>query len=80
MVNAGDGVSYEEFARVALDEGKYEAEKLETINQDSLNRAAPRPRNSRLKCLFSEALGLRALPFWEEGLKDFVVADKAGQR
>ena len=84
MVNAGNGVSYEEFARVALDQGGYQAEKLETIDQASLNRPAPRPKNSRLKCLFSEAVGLTALPFWEVGLKDFVgsvyLADKAGQR
>ncbi len=84
VVNAGNGVSYEEFARAALDRGGYEAETLETIDQDSLNRPAPRPRNSRLKCLFSEAVGLPALPFWEVALKDFVgsyyLADKAGQR
>ena len=84
VVNAGDGVSYEEFARAALDQGGYQGEKLETVDQDSLNRPAPRPRNSRLKCLFSEALRLPALPFWQVGLKDFVgsyyLADKAGQR
>jgi len=84
VVNAGNGVSYEEFARAALDQGGYEAEKLETVDQNSLNRPAPRPRNSRLKCLFSEAVGLPALPFWEVGLKDFVsshyLADNAGKR
>ena len=82
VVNAGDGVSYEGFARAVLDRGGYEAENLETIDQDSLNRPAPRPRNSRLKCLFSEAVGLPALPFWEVALQEFVdsyhSAGKAG--
>lgn len=84
VVNAGNGVSYEEFARAALDRGGYEAKSLETVDGDSLNRPAPRPRNSRLKCLFSEAVGLPGLPFWEEALEEFVGSyyhsDKAGQR
>lgn len=80
VVNAGNGVSYEEFARAALDRGGYEAENLETIDKDSLNRPASRPGNSRLKCLFSEALGLPALPLWEEALEEFVGSGKAGQR
>ncbi len=84
VVNAGDGVSYEEFARAALDSGGYEGVNLETIDGDSLNRPAPRPRNSRMKCLFSEAVGLPALPFWERALKEFVATsyqpDKPGQR
>ena len=83
VVNAGDGVSFEEFARAALDQVGFTGHPLETIEQDSLNRPAPRPRNSRLKCLFSEAVGLPALPFWEAALKDFVgfyyLAGKAGQ-
>jgi dTDP-4-dehydrorhamnose reductase len=84
VVNAGNGVSYEEFARAALDRGGYEAENLETVDVDSLNRPAPRPRNSRLKCLFSEAVGLPGLPSWEGALEEFVGSyyhsDKAGQR
>jgi dTDP-4-dehydrorhamnose reductase len=39
---------------------------------DSLNRPAPRPRNSRLRCLLSPAIGLKPLPDWREALKDFV--------
>jgi len=72
VVNAGNGVSYEEFARVALNTGGYESTKIETVDGDSLNRPAPRPRNSRLKCLLSEAVGLPALPFWERALGEFV--------
>jgi dTDP-4-dehydrorhamnose reductase len=84
VVNAGNGVSYEEFARAALNLGGFEAEEVESVDGNSLKRPAPRPRNSRLKCLISEAVGLPALPFWEEALKEFVGlgdrADKAGQR
>lgn len=72
VVNAGNGVSYEEFARAALNTGGYESIKVETVDGDSLNRPAPRPRNSRLKCLLSEAVGLPALPFWKQALDEFV--------
>jgi dTDP-4-dehydrorhamnose reductase len=84
VVNAGNGASYEEFARAALNLGGFEAEDVETIDVNSLKRPAPRPRNSRLKCLISEAVGLPSLPFWEDAVKEFVglsyQADKAGQR
>ena len=38
---------------------------------DSLKRPAPRPRNSRLRCLLSEAVGLRPLRDWREALAEF---------
>jgi dTDP-4-dehydrorhamnose reductase len=72
VVNAGDGVSYEEFARAALDLGGYASTNLETVEMDSLNRPAPRPRNSRLRCLLSESIGLTPLPFWKDSLRVFV--------
>jgi len=71
VVNAGDGASYEEFARAALDLSGLAATNLESVEMGSLNRPAPRPRNSRLKCLLSEALGLIPLPFWQESVADF---------
>ena len=71
VVNDGEGVSYEEFARAALDlSGNAEAN-LESVEVASLNRPAPRPRNSRLKCLLSTALGLASLPFWKDSLGSF---------
>lgn len=72
LVNAGEGMSYEAFARAALDLAGYSAVSLEAVATKSLNRAAPRPVNSRLHCLFSEAIGLAPLPFWKDSLKDFV--------
>jgi dTDP-4-dehydrorhamnose reductase len=38
---------------------------------DSLKRPAPRPRNSRLRCLISEAVGLRPMRDWREALGEF---------
>jgi dTDP-4-dehydrorhamnose reductase len=75
VVNAGAGVSYEEFARAALDLSGFAATRLETVAMDSLNRPAARPRNSRLKCLLSEAVGLAPLPFWSDSLKAFADLD-----
>ena len=38
---------------------------------DTLQRPAPRPRNSRLRCLLSERLGLAPLPDWRAALAEF---------
>jgi dTDP-4-dehydrorhamnose reductase len=78
-VNAGPGVSYEEFARAALDLGGYDSTDVESIEMDSLDRPAPRPRNSRLECLFSQAVGLRPLPFWKDSLRSFVALDSRSE-
>lgn len=72
VVNAGAGTSYVDFARAALDLGGYSATAIETVSTSSLHRPAPRPRNSRLRCLVSEAIGLSSLPFWKDSLRDFV--------
>lgn len=79
VVNAGEGVSYEEFARAALDLSGQAGTSLETVEMDSLSRPAPRPRNSRLKCLLSEALGLAPLPFWNESLADFAALNSRSE-
>lgn len=79
VVNAGEGVSYEEFARAALDLSGQAGTSLETVEMDSLSRPAPRPRNSRLKCLLSEALGLTPLPFWNESLADFAALNSRSE-
>ncbi|PWT90588.1 MAG: dTDP-4-dehydrorhamnose reductase [Blastocatellia bacterium] len=72
VVNAGNGVSYDEFAKVALKIANCTTAKLKVVSSDSLKRPAARPRNSRLKCLLSEAIGLKPLPSWEEGLREFL--------
>jgi dTDP-4-dehydrorhamnose reductase len=76
IVNGGEGASYAEFTLAALAAAGIEA-KVESVAVASLQRTAPRPRNSRLRCLLSEALGLEPLPHWQESLKEFVAASRA---
>ncbi len=75
VANSGPGVTFEEFTRkvVALI-GNSEAV-VEPISSETLNRPAPRPRNSRLRCLRSEKLGLPPLRDWEAALEEFVATD-----
>ncbi|MDQ3819387.1 MAG: dTDP-4-dehydrorhamnose reductase [Acidobacteriota bacterium] len=71
VVNSGPGASYEEFTRAALKAAGCEAAEIEAVSADALRRPAPRPRNSRLRCLLSEAIGLSPLPYWESALATF---------
>jgi dTDP-4-dehydrorhamnose reductase len=73
VANSGDGASYEEFTRAALAACGCEAT-IESVTFDSLKRPAPRPRNSRLRCLVSEAIGLEPLPLWLDSLSDFAAS------
>lgn len=80
VVNSGAGASFEEFARAALEEIPHDPSQLESVAMSSLQRPAPRPLNSRLSCLLSEAIGLEPLPPWQEALKDFVAASQRERR
>lgn len=75
VVNAGDGASFETFTREALKLAGLNSDTLAVVSGDALNRPAPRPRNSRLKCLLSEAIGLPPLPHWHDALSRFVSPD-----
>jgi dTDP-4-dehydrorhamnose reductase len=75
VVNSGPGVSYEDFARVALAAADFDAGNLQPVKMSSLHRPALRPRNSRLKCLLSEAIGLPPLQPWEDAVREFVALD-----
>lgn len=72
VVNSGTGASYEGFTRAALKAAQCESIEVEPVLMDTLDRPAPRPRNSRMHCLLSEAIGLPALPDWESALSVFV--------
>ena len=72
VVNDGDGASFESFAREALRLAGLDDARLEVVRGDSLGRPAPRPHNSRLKCLLSPALGLAALRPWQAALADLI--------
>jgi dTDP-4-dehydrorhamnose reductase len=80
VVSSGEGASFETFSREALRLAGLSDEGLEVIDGDSLGRPAPRPRNSRLKCLLSEAIGLQPLPSWQAGLAHFVSNHKQQQK
>lgn len=79
VVNRGDGASFETFARTALEVAGLTAASVETVSLDDLHRPAPRPRNSRLRCLWSEALHLAPLPHWTEALHAFITLQSGSQ-
>jgi dTDP-4-dehydrorhamnose reductase len=72
VVNSGEGASFETFAREALAVANHPVERIKSISMDSLQRPAPRPRNTRLRCVLSPAIGLPPLRSWQEALVDFV--------
>ncbi len=72
VVSSGDGASFETFSVEALRLAGLNSDVLEVIDGDTLGRPAPRPRNSRLRCLLSEAVGLTPLPHWQDGLARFI--------
>ena len=71
VVNAGEGCTMEGFARSAFAIANLDPGFLEGVSLYALKRPAPRPRNSRLRCLLSEAIGLNPLPSWKDALRDF---------
>ena len=72
VVNSGDGASFETFSHEALRLAGLDDAHLEVVQGDSLGRPAPRPHNSRLKCLLSEAIGLAPLRPWQAALEHFI--------
>jgi len=72
VVNGGDGVSFAQFARTAFELAGLDPALLESVSTESLSRPARRPRNSRLRCLLSAAIGLPEMPPWHEGLREHV--------
>ncbi|HEY0428790.1 MAG TPA: dTDP-4-dehydrorhamnose reductase [Pyrinomonadaceae bacterium] len=72
VTNSGAGASYLEFAEKVCEIGGFDKNLLETVSFADLKRPAPRPRSSKLACLFSEKFGLTPLPNWENALKSFL--------
>ena len=71
VANSGNGATYLEFAREAIRLAGLGEPEIEEVLTASLNRPAPRPQNSRLRCLYSAALGLSPLPDWRDSLREF---------
>ena len=72
VVNSGGGVSFAQFAERTFELEGLDSGLLKTVSMESLSRPAPRPRNSRLSCLLSDAIGLGPMPLWTDGLRDFL--------
>ena len=72
VVNSGEGASYAEFAREAIKRADLGETPIEEVLEASLNRPAPRPQNSRMRCLLSPALGLAPLPDWRDAVARFI--------
>ena len=71
VVNSGDGASFETFTREALKLARLNSDTLGVVSGADLNRPAPRPQNSRLRCLYSEKFGLAPLRDWRDALRKF---------
>lgn len=71
VTNSG-AMTWLEFTRQALDLAGMHDITIEPCTRADLRQPALRPRNSAMRCLLSEALGLKPLRPWHEALKDFV--------
>lgn len=72
VTNSGEGTSYQGFAEKICEIKGFNTKLLEKVSADELKRPAPRPRSSKLACLFSEKFGLSPLPHWEDALARFL--------
>jgi len=72
VVNDGAGVTYEEFARFVSQEVGADSSLVRGVLSATLHRPAPRPRNSRLKCLVSPTVGLVPLPDWRVAVREYL--------
>lgn len=69
VTNSGSGTTYADFARLVAEDEML----VENVSAKDLQRPAPRPLDSRLRCLFSEKFGLAPLPDWQDAVRRFVV-------
>lgn len=69
VTNSGEGTTYEGFACsiAGVDQSL-----IESVSFADLKRPAPRPQNSKLRCLISEKFGLEPLPHWKKSLDEYI--------
>ncbi len=72
VTNAGDGTSYEGFARKVAELKNFNPNLIQSVLGTDLQRPAPRPVSSKLACLISEKFGLAPLRNWENALAEFL--------
>lgn len=75
IVNSGGGASFESFARALFAAANLDDRLLEPIKLDDFKRPATRPRNSKLRCLLSEAIKLQVLPCLDDAIHRFVASE-----
>jgi dTDP-4-dehydrorhamnose reductase len=71
VTNTGPA-TWMQFARMALDLAGLDEIQIAQVTRAELGQPAARPRNSAMRCLLSERLGLAPLRTWEEALKEFI--------
>jgi dTDP-4-dehydrorhamnose reductase len=76
--NSGPGTSYLGFAQEVCRIGGFDESVLDVVSNADLKRPAPRPTSSKLACLFSERLGLPAMPEWTGSLRKFLSSENVG--
>jgi dTDP-4-dehydrorhamnose reductase len=72
VTNSGEGTSYGGFAEKVCEIKEFDKSLLENVSADALKRLAPRPKSSKLACLFSKKFGLSPLQHWEKALTEFL--------
>lgn len=75
VTNSGEGTSYFEFAREVARVRGFDASLIRPVSHSELKRPAPRPLSSKMRCLYSEKLGLAPLPDWRDAVRRFVARD-----
>lgn len=71
-VTSAGVTSWYDFARLALDMSGLGHVEIEKVVRGDLRQLAPRPRNSAMRCLLSEQLGLAPLRHWKDALPEFL--------
>jgi dTDP-4-dehydrorhamnose reductase len=71
ITNTGQ-TSWYDFARMALDLAGFGQVEIEPVSREALQQTAPRPRDTPMRCLVSENLGLAPLRHWGDALEEFV--------
>ena len=74
VTNSGVGTTYAGFAQKIAEiiAPLINQNLIENVSFADLQRPAPRPQNSKLRCLISEKFGLQPLPDWETALTLFI--------
>lgn len=72
VVNSGEGTSYHGFAEAACEIGGFDVSLVEVVSAAGLERPAPRPASSKMRCVISPALGLEPMADWRDALRRFI--------